>query len=344
MKPIPTPFYHDEFITLYNGHALYTLEMMADESISCVVTSPPYWGLRDYGVVGQLGLESTFDIYIQKLMAIFKELKRVLRKDGTLWLNLGDSYVSTAPGSVGQRLPENDVLHTRSHEGAEAYKLRRPMVPAGLKPKDLVGIPWRVAFALQSDGWYLRQDIIWHKRNPMPESVKDRPTKSHEYIFLMSKSRKYYYDWQAIKEPASYNTHARVARARLNHKSAPDRFKNGIRARKIAEPGLGIKSNSSFEAALTQLVNFKNKRSVWSVATKAYKGAHFATFPEDLIKPCILSGAPSGGIILDPFSGAGTTLKVARDLGRKAIGIELKKEYCEMTINRLNTIKASLNN
>lgn len=271
----------DKRIFLFNDDALQILRLMSTESISCCVTSPPYWGLRDYGVSGQLGLESSFDAYIQKLVAVFREVKRVLRKDGTLWLNLGDSYVSTAPGSMGSRLPENDVLHTRSHEGAEAYKLRRPKTPAGLKPKDLVGIPWRVALALQTDGWYLRSDIIWHKRNPMPESVKDRPTKSHEYIFLLSKSEKYYYDWKAIKEPVVETTIKDKRLARTKYQPArPNRN----------YPGQATQGATLLVPKEDRLR--RNKRSVWSVTSKPFKGAHFATFPEDLIAPCILAGAP----------------------------------------------------
>jgi DNA modification methylase len=248
---------------------------------------------------------------VANTVLIFRAVRRVLRDDATAWINLGDSYAS------GKGTCYN---------------------PGGghssLKPKDLVGVPWMVAFALRADGWYLRQDIIWQKPNPMPESVTDRCTKAHEYIFLLAKSQKYYYDADAIKEPASYSTHERRALAKIENKSNPDSMKNGIRPRKLAAPGEGIKNNSSFDAAMAIMPEIRNKRSVWTVTTKPYAEAHFATFPPDLIKPCILAGCPAGGTVLDPFLGSGTTAYVAKDLGRNAIGIELNPEYVKLAEKR----------
>lgn len=317
---------------------------LPDRSVECCVTSPPYWGLRDYGVEGQLGLESAPEEYVTRLVEIFREVRRVLRDDGTLWLNLGDSYTSGGRDTFGTFTPESKQA---THLAIKSAK-RAPQ-PVGLKPKDLVGIPWRVAFALQADGWYLRSDIIWHKPNPMPESVTDRPTKAHEYIFLLSKSERYYYDAEAIQEVASPDTHARYARGRSdNHKWSDggpgnqtiatnkpgSRFAPGVNP-KCVEPGNGIKQNTSFSVAVKDMLDFRNKRSVWTVTTQPYPEAHFATFPEDLIRPCILAGCPQGGTVLDPFGGSGTTLKVAWDLGCKGILIELNPAYCELAEKRL---------
>jgi DNA modification methylase len=296
-------------VVVYCGDCLEILPLLPAESVNCCVTSPPYWGLRDYGTDGQLGLESTPEAYVTKMVAVFREVRRVLRDDGTVWLNLGDSY--NGSGGVGG----NGKQHT--NQGS----VDRPDNRAGwsgLKPKDLVGIPWRVAFALQADGWYLRQDIIWHKPNPMPESVTDRCTKAHEYIFLLSKSSKYFYDADAIKEPVSGTAHAR------GHGVHP----------KSTEPGSGIKQNSSFSAAVKGLVDERNKRSVWTVGTKPYPGAHFATFPPELIAPCIMAGCPEGGTVLDPFTGSGTTAAVAQKNGCKFVGCELNPEYIELIKKR----------
>ena len=342
---------------LYQGDALETLKQMEDESINCCVTSPPYWGLRDYGVEGQLGLEPTPEEYVANMVEVFREVKRVLRKDGTLWLNLGDSYANNA--QAGDKVFGNPEFN-KNRPSRQNTKTVKKVVPVGLKPKDLVGIPWMVAFALRADGWYLRQDIIWHKPNPMPESVKDRCTKAHEYVFLLTKSARYYYDNEAIKEKA------------VDSRTAGD--------------------------------GNRNKRSVWTIPTKPFKEAHFAVFPPDLIKPCILAGtspraceicgapweriverepmeikrsgrgvalgkygktAASGTmikpvtsvttgwqptctcqnegkgrcIVLDPFAGAGTTLWVAEQLGVDSIGIELNPEYCEIIRRRMAGIE-----
>jgi len=282
-------------IDVRQGDALEVLKTLQDESINCCVTSPPYWGLRDYGVKGQLGLEDTPEEYVEKLVAVFREVKRVLRDDGTCWLNLGDTY---ATGTRAARKPSTGVL---AHHTAQ--DTTRVGTPKGLKTKDLVGIPWRVAFALQADGWYLRQDIIWHKPNPMPESVTDRCTKSHEYIFLLTKSVKYWYDHEAIKEPAKWERWG-------------DQTENKTHTGTAGH--LGGKKKSELPIKDT-----KNKRSVWTVATKPYSEAHFATFPPDLIRPCILAGCPRNGTVIDPFGGSGTTAQVSEEEGRNSVMIEL---------------------
>lgn len=284
------------------GDSLSVLKMLPDESVNCCVTSPPYWGLRDYGVEGQLGLEKTPDEYVAKMVDVFREVRRVLRNDGTLWLNLGDSYAS------GGR-------STRDHDeklAARHLDYRAPN-PPGLKPKDLVGIPWRVAFSLQADGWYLRQDIIWAKPNPMPESVRDRCTKAHEYIFLLAKSERYYFDSEAVKEKAIGG--------------APAGNKSGNKGR-IQKAGW------SYDPAKSR-PEMRNRRSVWTVTTKPFKGAHFATFPPDLIEPCVKAGCPIGGTVLDPFFGAGTTGVVSKKLGREYLGIELNPEYIVIAEKRI---------
>ena len=265
---------------------------LANQSVHCCVTSPPYWRLRDYGVDGQIGLEETIEEFVQNLVEVFREVWRVLRDDGTCWVNLGDSYSgNTTPGGGDPTIKIRNI-------GGNGY--RKKEVPAGLKLKDLMGIPWRVAFALQADGWYLRSDIIWHKPNPMPESVQDRPTSAHEYIFLLSKSRQYYYDAEVIKEKGKYSTEEGKARAQENHKSAPTARKNGIRQRKPAGWDTRQGSHGSFHGeGRAQDIEYtetnsltKNKRTVWTVPTSGYSGAHFATFPPRLIEPCILAGCP----------------------------------------------------
>lgn len=293
------------------GDCLEELKKLPDESVHCCITSPPYWGLRDYGVDGQIGLEDSPEAFVEKMVSVFREVRRVLRDDGTLWLNLGDSYAGNPGGYQGK----NGQRASRTFTA----RILMPKKADSIKPKDLVGIPWRVAFALQADGWYLRQDIIWHKPNPMPESVQDRCTKSHEYIFLLAKSRKYYFDKDSIKEPRSENTHARRpgngvgfghgyedrGRNRVTYKT-PDGWDTSKGAgghgsihkagrekgRKLGEQNSGIKNNASMDEALSIMPDHRNKRSVWTVATQAYKDAHFATFPTALIEPCVLAGAP----------------------------------------------------
>lgn len=296
-------------VTLIQGDSLNVLPTMPDKSVHCCVTSPPYYGLRDYGAVGQIGLEQTPDEYVAKIVSVFRAVRRVLRDDGTVWLNLGDSYSGSGRGN-------NPNGKQGSNKGTSFDPENSGYVPVGLKPKDLIGIPWRVAFALQADGWYLRSDIIWHKPNPMPESVKDRPTKSHEYIFLLAKSQRYYYDGEAVKEESAYPDDDRKARQDSRNKSMPTIEMNGMRPGSATYPT-------------------RNKRDVWTVTTKPYKGAHFATFPPDLIEPCIKAGCPEGGTVLDPFSGAGTTVLVSSRLGRNCIGIELNPDYIQMSKRRI---------
>ena len=348
-------------IDIYIGNCLETLQKMDDQSVNTCITSPPYWGLRDYGtaewiggdtdcphmrttkiskdtstghkamfekgnVVGdaiyksecpkcgairkdsQLGLEDTPELFVDNLVKVFREIKRVLKDDGTVWLNLGDSY-----SSGGRTTTTNQTLR-----GDKDYGVTRPKPSEGIKPKDLIGIPWRVALALQADGWYLRQDIIWHKPNPMPESVKDRCTKAHEYIFLLSKNIKYYFDYESIKEDAVGNS----PNNKKPHKHQGQPF-----------------SRTKENLVNIQAVEKRNKRSVWTVTTKPFKGAHFATFPMDLIEPCVLAGCPEGGTVLDPFGGSGTTAIVANKHNRNAVLCELNEEYVGIAKERItNTL------
>jgi DNA modification methylase len=297
----------------YCGDALAVLPKLGRESVNCCVTSPPYYGLRDYGVEGQIGLEKTPEEYVAKLVAVFREVKLVLRKDGTLWLNLGDSYA--AGGSGGYSDKSTLLGFTNAHTKGrlmDATPIQRK-VPPGLKPKDLIGIPWRVAFALQADGWYLRSDIIWAKPNPMPESVTDRPTKAHEYLFLLAKRERYYYDVEAVKEASLHPGAVHVSKAN----------------QKMCDMS-GIVPQHDIVARET-----RNRRSVWNIVTQPFKGAHFAVMPEKLVEPCILAGCPEGGTVLDPFSGAGTVAAVAARLGRSSIGIELNPAYIEMATARI---------
>lgn len=314
---------------IFPGNALDVLPRLPKGVARTCVTSPPYWGLRDYGVDGQLGLEPTPDEYVAQMVAVFRMVREVLADDGTLWLNLGDSYAGSGQnsGSTLESLTEKQ----RSNAGC---RFERLPIPDGLKRKDLIGIPWRVAFALQADGWYLRQDIIWAKPNPMPESVRDRCTKSHEYIFMLSKNAKYFYDADAIKEPALYPHDDRKGRAKTTHKTAPTTQINGIRADKQRGHSAGFNDRRDAMEEAAQCSGMRNKRSVWTIAPKPFKGSHFATFPPALIEPCVLAGSPIGGVVIDPFSGAGTTGLVALQQGRKYIGIELNPEYITMTQRR----------
>ena len=344
-------------INLLLGDCLENLKSLPDNSVDCCVTSPPYWGLRDYGtavweggdencdhveshnkhggqrkdrnqegykklykhVCGkcgakrkdlQIGIEDTPDTYVNKMVVIFGEVRRILKPEGTLWLNLGDSYAGNCSrasnnGRAGFGTPRETVVKR---------------IPSGLKPKDLVGIPWRVAFALQQDGWWLRQDIIWHKSNPMPESVKDRCTKAHEYIFLMTKSSKYYFDANAISEPSK------------NLGKTTIRF-GGSKYGDSDDPKHQTKSGNMYTDS-----GKRNKRSVWEIPTQPFKEAHFAVFPEKLITPCILAGCAEGGVVLDPFMGSGTTGIVAVKNNRRFIGIELSSDYYEMATERINAV------
>jgi len=292
------------------------LRNMPDEIAHTCVTSPPYFGLRDYGHKCQIGLEQTPDDYVEKLVKVFREVKRVLRKDGTLWLNLGDSYYNYRPGK-GQGLIKQTVSNT--NQDLPNICARRGNKLKGLKEKDLIGIPWMVAFALRSDGWYLRQDIIWSKPNPMPESVRDRCTRSHEHIFMLAKSQNYFYDADAIKEH-SVSNHCSgngFHRPEQISKSNPD---GTVRANKNEWEDVGGK---------------RNKRDVWAINTKPFKEAHFAVFPEALVAPCILAGSPADGLVLDPFTGSGTTGVVALRHGRRFQGVELNPEYIEICSRRI---------
>jgi len=281
------------------------------------VTSPPYYGLRDYGgEENQIGMEQSPEEFVQELVDVFSKVRDVLTDDGTLWLNIGDSYYNYRSDG---NYPQQSVSKTRQ-DLPQSTPVRGNKLK-GYKSKDLIGIPWMLAFALRADGWYLRQDIIWHKPNPMPESVKDRCTKSHEYIFLLSKSKQYFYDNEAIKEPVKQDWGTR------------DRT-NG----KYHNPGTGLQPHTGLTKSYTK----KNKRSVWSVNKKPYKGAHFATYPPELIRPCILAGSERGDIVLDPFLGSGTTAMVAKDLGRSYIGCELNEDYASLQSARISTIPNKL--
>ena len=416
------PYYETKDGKLYLGSAIEVLKHLPDDSANCCVTSPPYWGLRDYGTEpqiwdseppercvggrdhvwgdmesssqfhrggdntsddwkrgcraaseteklgcgnfcqvcnawkGSLGLEPTPELYVKHIVDIFREIRRVLRDDGTLWLNLGDSYSSGGRGSYDpDRVSKSSGL-TNNASG------NKRNTPEWAKPKDLIGIPWMVAFALRADGWYLRQDIVWHKPNPMPESVKDRCTKAHEYIFLLSKSQRYYYDFEAMQEDVTGNAHARGSGVNPKAKKWPSNWDDSVgegghgkfhkegrkswngsrfdKGKTFEHQGercqIRPKQNESFSSAVRHLVEKRNKRSVWTVSTKPFSGAHFATFPPDLIKPCILAGCPEGGTVLDPFMGAGTTAIVAYKYSRKFVGIELSQKYLdEIAIPRI---------
>ena len=364
--------------------------MVADGvKVNTIVTSPPYWGLRDYGADGQIGLEPTFPEFLANLMDVFSLLHQVLADDGTAWVNMGDSY-SASRGS--QPSPTNTRNKSGHPDGASRLQMN-------LKPKDMLGQPWRLAFALQDAGWYLRQDIIWAKPNPMPESIKDRCTKSHEYLFLLAKSERYHFDFDAFQEPVNGGAHARrpsngvgfghgtdmedrqrqrqtyktpdgwdarkgqgghgafhaegrekghipgnvnPTKGMLAYEAGDDRHrtKAGLldyakKARKLADAGSGTKNNTSFDEAMAVMPSTRNRRTVWTIPTEVFKGAHFATFPRALVEPCILAGCPAGGIVLDPFFGSGTTGQVAQNLGRNFIGIELNEGYKPLQDERL---------
>ena len=374
-------------LEIKQGDCLEVLKTLPSESINCCITSPPYWGLRDYGTgewiggdpgcshkrdskqseltqtghrnlegaVGdgiykdkckrcgaerkdrQIGLELTPESYTQKMVEVFREVKRALKDDGTLWLNLGDTYSAQRWTKKGETTTPAQPMNGMS----DTWRAIAPTKESGLPDKNLVGIPWRVAFALQADGWYLRQDIIWHKPNPMPESVTDRCTKAHEYIFLMTKSANYHFDNEAIKEDSVWDvdgtgTIKRAERQREGLKSNPTEMKNGIR---IKYPN--GKHGETHQSPKT-IYGKRNKRSVWSVNVRPYKEAHFATFPKELIEPCVLAGCPKDGTILDPFGGSGTTAEVAIENGRNAILIELNPEYIEIAKTRISNTQSKL--
>lgn len=309
------------------GDVLKVLKTLQADSVQCVVTSPPYFGLRDYGVDGQIGLEKTSEEYVSKMVSVFAEVRRVLREDGTLWLNLGDSYA----GSCGNGYKQTIDAENRTNAGGNDESLRKitGRDDGALKPKDLCGIPWRVALALQADGWWLRQDIIWHKPNPMPESVTDRCTKSHEYIFLLTKSAKYFYDAEAIKEEAAYNGR------NDEMMKGSDKYKEGYVPNQTPQT-IAASGHARWQKNDDGL-RVRNKRSVWTIATNSYPDAHFATFLEEIPLNCIKAGSKEGDAILDPFSGTGTTCMVAKKLNRNYIGIELNHEYVAMAEKRIET-------
>ena len=325
---------------------------IAAESAQCVVTSPPYWGLRDYGQDGQIGLERTPEEYVETMRGVFREVWRVLKPDGVCWLNLGDSYAGARRG------PEEDLSTlsgtrknqeaSRAGQRAMTVSRRRDDHPiprsdgavAGLKSKDLVGMPWRVAFALQADGWYLRSDIIWAKSNPMPESVTDRPTKAHEYLFLLTKQGRYFYDAGAIKESVTGNAHARGNGVNPKAAKIPAGWNSGPGGHDTISGRYRPKQNASFSAAVAGLVDSRNKRSVWSIPTQPYPEAHYATFPEEIPETCIRAGSRAGDIVLDPFFGSGTVGRVAERLGRRWIGCDLG--YQDLQKKRLTGVQREL--
>ncbi len=345
------------------GDSRERLRELPDQSVHCCVTSPPYFGLRDYGCDGQMGLEATPAEFVEGMVALFRDVRRVLRDDGTLWLNLGDSYSTHAAGKVANPMAKSTLAGVRTQEIANESS-RAPgtyLKCASLPEKNLIGIPWRVAFALQDDGWILRQDIIWSKPNPMPESVRDRCTKAHEYLFLLSKSPRYYFDADAIAEPLglasvtrlSQNTTDQIGSDRVpgktngamkavGRRAAGNKTHKGQTAYEDGDDRMrtkaGLVSFADRERAKVgagDLIGTRNKRSVWTVATQPFGEAHFATFPPALIEPCILAGCPADGTVLDPFGGAGTTGLVADRLGRDAILIELNPAYADIAQKRI---------
>ena len=307
---------------IQQGDALEVLRTMPAESVQCCVTSPPYWGLRDYGHAGQMGLERTPAEYVAGMVAVFEEVRRVLKPDGVLWLNLGDSY-ATGGGAVGRAPGGGDQGERFIRAGMINTQSNRMPLP-GLKPKDLIGIPWRVAFALQEAGWYLRCDVIWSKPNPMPESVTDRPTKAHEYIFLLTKSERYYYNAGAIKERAT---------------GKPP----GNKTHRLEMPGVYPGGAAQVNLSKIGAVENRNRRSVWTITTRPFSEAHFATFPEEIPTLCILAGSRHGDVVLDPFNGAGTVGVVCAKTGREYVGIELNPAYVAMSERRIGDVAPLFN-
>lgn len=325
-----------EIDKIYQGDSLGVLKTLEDNTIDCCVTSPPYYALRDYGVDGQIGLEETPEKYIERLTEVFKEVHRVLKPNGTMWLNIGDSYAGncsvTSTGRCGMGKPRERIDHR---------------VFDGIKPKDLIGIPWMLAFSLRNAGWYLRQDIIWHKPNPMPESVTDRCTKSHEYIFLMSKSQKYYFDYEAIQEEATSSEKPRIFGANNQKGTLRNDIGRVYKPRTKNCQYNGQKPNTiqlkrENGGGADEVYVVRNKRDVWSINVMPNKEAHFATYPPKLVSTCILAGCPEGGIVLDPFMGSGTTGIVANKLGRHYVGIELNPQYVEMAKRRIGLEESQL--
>lgn len=339
------------------GDAKEEISNLPNKCVRSIITSPPYYKLRDYKMKRQIGMEKTPEEYIQNLVSVFRECKRLLTDDGTLWIVIGDCFASS-----GKKRTKNQATAKSTLNGSlttqEQILIQESKISEGFKPKDLIGIPWMLAFALRADGWYLRSDIIWAKKNCMPESVEDRPTRSHEYVFLLSKSSTYYYNHEAIKEPAIYDvdgtgTESRKARQREDNKSMPDGLNAGIRPAGFKNAGNHNGKHSDKQCGHSrrhngfndrwdqmtteeQCTGMRNKRDVWNVATAQFPEAHFAVYPEKLIEPCILAGTEQGDIILDPFFGAGTTGLLANKKGRHYIGVELNPEYAEMAQKRID--------
>lgn len=312
------------------GDALESLRQVESESVDCCVTSPPYYGLRDYGVDGQIGLEQTPDEYIDRLVDVFREVRRTLKPDGTLWIVIADSYAGSGKGRNKTGEYKQETAHIQS-PGQINGKLAKTPTIDGIKPKDLIGIPWMLAFALRADGWYLRSDIIWHKPNVMPESVKDRPTKCYEHVFMLAKSRRYYYDNDAVLVPAHYD-----GRKDTLNKGSSKYAETVVPGNNPQSQHVAGKPHERWRFKDGKPV--KNRRDVWKVSTRPFKGAHFATFPPELIEPCILAGSRIGGTVLDPFIGSGTTAEVAQRLGRDCIGIELNPDYGKIIRQRTGGI------
>jgi DNA modification methylase len=313
-------------VRILNCDVIDGLRQLEDESVHCVVTSPPYWGLRDYGVEGQIGLEATPEAFVTRMVEVFSEVRRVLRKDGTCWLNIGDSYNNrTKVRSTSHQPALNGFADDNWAERAARGGVRMSHGMGDIKEKDLVGVPWMLAFAMRSDGWWLRSDIVWSKPNPMPESVTDRPTKAHEYVFLLTKSERYFYDHEAIREACSETSHG-----------SPN-INVGWKNTSINDPKGPLGKWTAEDKA-----NGRNKRSVWSIATAPFAEAHFATFPPELPEICIKAGCPKGGTVLDPFGGAGTTGLVADRLQRDAVLIELNPEYAAMARRRIDGDRGAL--
>ena len=330
--------------SILEGDCVEQMRTLDAQSVQTCVTPPPYFGLRDYGHEGQIGLEDTPEAYVERLVEVFREVWRVLRDDGTLWLNIGDSYASYRDGKATPDTARGESNGTLVPKGSAKNRSAATFAGTGIKHKDLIGIPWQVAFALRADGRYLRSDVIWHKPNPMPESVTDRPTSAHEHIFLLTKSPRYYYDYKAIREPSTTkeNRPAGIVRARdLDYKTKssenPAAFMRptgikfgGNKYGDSTDPKHATKSGNEYVDN-----GFRNKRNVWTVASKPFKGAHFAVFPAALIEPCVLAGSLVGGLVLDPFAGSGTTGVVALRHDRNFVGCELNPEYAQMARDRI---------
>lgn len=314
-------------VRLVCGDALEMLCREPSESVHCIVTSPPYYGLRDYGVDGQIGMEPSLNEYVDRLVSILREARRVLRKDGTMWLNLGDVYAGSSMTGGSERSTLNGSHQEKRKGKSILFDFNRNI---GLPRKSLVGLPWRVAFALQDDGWILRCDIVWAKPGVMPESVADRPTRSHEYIFLFSRSSHYYYDSDSIKEPISNSMRYAIARGAGG--DADREYKHDRHSRFGQRSGTRVFSDPD---SLRRIAEGRNARSVWIIASQPYHGAHFAPFPKEMVKRCILAGSPQGGTVLDPFVGSGTTCAVAAHYSRHSIGFDINPEYIKMAKRRV---------